>query len=100
MIVCVTADGDNLEAQVDSRFARCNYFLFVDTETLKYEAVKNPFKDADHGAGPQAVQFVLDRGAEKIITGNIGPKAEMILKSAGIEVIFGSGKVKDVIKNL
>lgn len=42
MKICVTSQGDNLEARVDPRFGRCQYFLIIDTDTLKFESIKNP----------------------------------------------------------
>jgi predicted Fe-Mo cluster-binding NifX family protein len=42
MKICVTSQGDNLDAQVDPRFGRCKYFIIVNTDTLEFEAVKNP----------------------------------------------------------
>jgi predicted Fe-Mo cluster-binding NifX family protein len=50
MKICVTSQGDNLEAQTDPRFGRCQFFIFLDTETLEFEAIKNPNVDAMGGA--------------------------------------------------
>lgn len=36
MKVCVTSNGDNLEATVDPRFGRCGYFIIVDPGTLEF----------------------------------------------------------------
>lgn len=33
MLICITAQGDNLDSEIDPRFGRCNYFIFYDTET-------------------------------------------------------------------
>ncbi|PMP68903.1 MAG: dinitrogenase iron-molybdenum cofactor biosynthesis protein [Thermodesulfobacterium geofontis] len=100
MIVCITAQGNNLDSEIDPRFGRCSYFIFYDTETKTYEVFPNKWKEAMGGAGTQAAQFVLEKGAKKIITGNVGPRAEAIFKLAGIEVVLTSGKVKEVINNL
>jgi len=100
MLVCITAQGDSLDSEVDPRFGRCNYFIFYDTETKKYEVVPNRWKEAMGGAGTQAAQFVLEKGAKKVITGNIGPRAEAIFKLANIEVVQASGKVSEVINKL
>ena len=100
MLICITAQGDNLDSEIDPRFGRCNYFIFYDTETKKYEVFPNKWKEASGGAGPQAAQFVLEKGAKKVVTGNLGPKAEAIFKMTGIEVVLTSGKIKDVINNL
>ena len=100
MIVCITAKGDTLDSEIDPRFGRCGYFIFYDTETKNYEVFPNKWKEAMGGAGTQAAQFVLEKGAKKVVTGNLGPRAEAIFKLAGIEVILTSGKVKDTINNL
>ncbi len=100
MIVCITATGNSVDAEVDPRFGRCSYFAFYDTESGSIEFVENQWKEAMGGAGIQAAQFVVQRGAKKVITGRVGPNAERVLNEAGVEIIFGSGLVKDVIKNL
>ena len=51
MKVCVTAVSVDLEAQVDTRFGRCGYFIIVDSESMKFEAVPNTSAGAMGGAG-------------------------------------------------
>ena len=42
MRVCVTAMSAGLNAQVDPRFGRAAYFVFVDTDSMDSESVSNP----------------------------------------------------------
>ncbi|MFH1415385.1 MAG: NifB/NifX family molybdenum-iron cluster-binding protein [Elusimicrobiota bacterium] len=96
MIICITSTGNDLEAQLDFRFGRCRYFIFLDNNTGKFDAVENPAVNAMHGAGIQSSQLVLERKPDAVITGNIGPNASSILATAGINVFGGlSGTVKE-----
>ena len=99
MKICVTAQGGNLDSEIDPRFGRCKYFLFIDKETLEFEAVENPNIDATGGAGIQSGQLVAGKGAGALLTGNVGPNAFETLKTAGIDVVTGlSGSVKEAIE--
>jgi predicted Fe-Mo cluster-binding NifX family protein len=99
MKICISSQGTTLDAQVDPRFGRCAYFIFANTETLEFEAVKNPNIDAVGGAGIQSGQLMANKSIKAVITGNIGPNAFQTLHAAGIEVITGaSGSVKEVIE--
>jgi len=99
MKICISSQGNTLDSQIDPRFGRCLYFLIVDTDTLEYEAIKNPNIDAMGGAGIQSGQLVAGRQVKAVITGNVGPNAFQTLKAAGIQVITGaSGSVKEVIE--
>jgi len=51
MIVCVTATAGDLNAQVDPRFGRCPYFVFVDPDTMAIETMPNDAIVASGGAG-------------------------------------------------
>jgi predicted Fe-Mo cluster-binding NifX family protein len=86
MKVVVTASGTHLDAPISPIFGRCRIYLFVDTETLAYEAVENPASSASAGAGIQAAQFVVEHGARALLTGNIGPNAANALQAADVPV--------------
>ena len=47
--ICVTSTGPSLDAPVDPRFGRCQYFVIVDSETMEYEAMQNPSMGASGG---------------------------------------------------
>ncbi|MBN1272688.1 MAG: hypothetical protein JXB26_10515 [Candidatus Aminicenantes bacterium] len=98
-IICFSALGKELSSEIDPRFGRAAYFLFINIRTGSFEAVKNPFVDAGQGAGTQTAQMVADKGATTVFTGDCGPKAKIVLQAAGIEVKTGfSGKVEEILR--
>ena len=99
MKVCVSATAPGLDAQVDSRFGRCQYFTFVDLDTRESESVENPGITASGGAGIQAAQVIANKGVAVVLTGNVGPNAYTTLQAAGIKIITGvSGTVSKVVE--
>ena len=99
MKVAVSATGPDLEAQVDSRFGRCQYFVIVDPDSMQSEGIENSSAVAPGGAGIAAAQMIAGKGVEAVLTGNCGPNAYQVLSPAGIKVITGVlGKVRDVVQ--
>jgi predicted Fe-Mo cluster-binding NifX family protein len=99
MKVCVTSTGPNLDSEMDPLFGRCQYFLFVDPESLEFEAVENPNFAVAEGAGIQSAQLVANKGVQVVITGQIGPKAFSVFQAAGVKVLVeGSGKVRELLE--
>ncbi|HBT03829.1 MAG TPA: dinitrogenase iron-molybdenum cofactor biosynthesis protein, partial [Thermodesulfobacterium commune] len=45
MKICIVSQGKDLEAEIDSRFGRCRYFVFYDTETGEYEVIENTWRE-------------------------------------------------------
>jgi len=97
MKIAVAATGGSLDAQVSEQFGRCQYFLIVDAETLRFEAFSNPASGMAGGAGPAAVQEIVNRKPEVVLAGNFGPKAQQALTAAGIRYAEATGKVRDAV---
>jgi predicted Fe-Mo cluster-binding NifX family protein len=96
MRIVVTADGAGFDAPASPVFGRCQTYIFVDTETLQWEAVENPARGAPGGAGIQAAQFVVERGAQAVVTGQVGPNAMNVLQAANVPVyLFSGGTVRE-----
>ncbi len=101
MKVIVSSTGEGLDAEMDPRFGRCQYFVLVDTETMTAETHANPGASASGGAGFQAAQFCSDVGAKAVISGSFGPNAFNTLQEAGIEMYpTAGGKIKDLVESL
>ena len=99
MKIAISATSDSLDAQIDPRFGRCEYFVIVDIETMKFEALPNKSRSAMSGAGIQAAQAIANRGVQAVLTGNVGPNAFQVLSSAGIDVTTGvSGTVREAVE--
>ena len=75
MKIAITATGPSLDDQVEARFGRAPYYLFVETETMEVETVQNPNAAAGGGAGIQSAQLMSDHDVKYVLTGNCGPNA-------------------------
>jgi predicted Fe-Mo cluster-binding NifX family protein len=96
-MLCVTARGPGLGADIDPRFGRAAYYVFVDDAGAVSEGVEN--QPGAHGAGVQAGQIVAQRKPEAVITGAVGPNAMQTLGAAGIKVyIAEGGTVSDAVQ--
>lgn len=99
MKIVVTSAGATLEDQVDSRFGRSPYHLFIETEDLSFEAVENPNVTVKGCAGHPTAKLLGNRGVQVILTGNCGPGHREELEALGIEVVLGvSGQVRQVVE--
>jgi predicted Fe-Mo cluster-binding NifX family protein len=99
MKIAISSTGKDLNCQIDPRFGRCQYFIFIDPETMEFEALENEGLMAMGGAGVQAAQLIAQRGATALITGNLGPNAASALSGSGIKIyLVSSGTVKEAIE--
>jgi predicted Fe-Mo cluster-binding NifX family protein len=100
MKIGVSSTGENLDAQVDPRFGRCEYFIIVDSETMSFTIVANESARASGGAGIQAAQTIANTGVNTVLTGNMGPNAFRTLSAANIKVFSGAqGTIREAIEN-
>jgi predicted Fe-Mo cluster-binding NifX family protein len=99
MEIAVTATGADLDAPISPVFGRCPFYVLVDTETKHFEAVENPEMRSLRGAGFEAPAFIVGRGAQAVVTGNVGPNAFSVLQACGVPVYLFEGRtVREAIE--
>jgi len=86
MKIIITSKEKFMEGAIDPRFGRCANFLVYDEISGGIEAVENLNASMAGGAGVQAAQFAVSKGADAVISGSFGPNAFNALKAAGIEM--------------
>jgi predicted Fe-Mo cluster-binding NifX family protein len=100
MKIAITATAPNLDADIDPRFGRCQYFVIAEPDTMEFEALENSGATAGGGASIATAQTLAGKNVEAVLTGNCGPNAYDVLAAAGIKVVTGvSGKVRDAIQS-
>lgn len=98
MKIAISSSGKDLEAQIDPRFGRCQYFLIVETDDMSFEVCDNNNAALGGGAGIQSAQFIASKGAQALITGFCGPNAVDTLNAAGIRIYTGqTGTIRDLV---
>ncbi|MGI6566636.1 MAG: NifB/NifX family molybdenum-iron cluster-binding protein [Limnochordia bacterium] len=98
MKLAITSQGKDLDAALDPRFGRCQYFIIIDTDTDEYIAAANDSLSAAGGAGIQSAQFLVNQGVDAVVTGRVGPNATRTLQAGGIKVYAATGgTVRDAL---
>ncbi len=103
MKTIITATDKKLSAPFDLRFGRAAWFCLYDHETKKATFHENFHVDDGHGAGQKAAESAYELGAERVISGDFGPKAKDILDRLKIQMVIIEDEnqaVEDVIKKL
>ena len=99
MKIAITSSGESLDSQVDPRFGRAAYFVIGDPETMDFSPIANANVTVGGGAGISSAKVVIDAGAEVVLTGNCGPKAESALIGGGVKLYTGvTGTVAEAIE--
>ncbi len=87
MKIAISAQGQDMNSELDPRFGRTSGFIIYDTQTRESSFLANTQNmQAMQGAGIQTAQNVAQAGAEAVITGHVGPKAFAALQSGGIGI--------------
>jgi predicted Fe-Mo cluster-binding NifX family protein len=97
MKIAVTAQGKEVNSQMDPRFGRAMFIIVTDTDTGRIETHDNTVNlNAAQGAGIQTAQNVANLNVEAVITGNVGPNAFRTLSAAKIKVFLAE---KQTVQN-
>ena len=97
--IAVTADGPNLDARVSHRFGTSPYMIFVDPETMTFEAKPNPGAANGPAAGIQLVVLAISKKVDAVLTGFCSPTALGYLSAHEMKVNTGvTGTVADAVE--
>jgi len=73
--------------------------MLIDPETKIFTIEENPAQNASGGAGVKAAQWMIDKEAAAVITGNLGPKAHDVLSSANMPAFKSQGgSIEETLK--
>ena len=100
MKIVISSTGPDLDSAVDPRFGRAAYLLIVDSESGELvESINNATGvNAGQGAGIKAASLIVDKGAEVVLTGRLGPNAMAVVEKANIKIVSNiSGTVREAV---
>ncbi len=104
MIVAATTLKGGIEDTITPQFGRAATFTIVEIsgeEIVNSRVIENAAASRPSGAGIAASQTLIDSGVEILLTGNVGPKAMNVLRSAGIRIYRADGMtVKKAVERL
>lgn len=104
-IAVPSSNGGGLEDTLAPVFARAPVFTIVDVENNEIKNVRtlqNQAAYAGGGAGPMAVQMLINEGVDTVVTAQIGPNAIGAIQAAGIRYYtFPAGTpIKEAIESI
>jgi len=88
--ITIPSVGEDLDAQIDPRFGRCQYFLILDEKGKLLKSIANQGCAAMRGAGTSAAQLIVDQRVDVLIVGNIGPNAYGFLNASNVKIFTGA----------
>jgi predicted Fe-Mo cluster-binding NifX family protein len=86
MKIILPADENNNGTTVCVSFGRAPFFMIYDTESKQASFKDNPAASSPGGAGVKAAQFVVDSGAEVLLTPRCGDNAAEVLSADGTRI--------------
>lgn len=95
MNIAFCSTGTDRTSKLDQRFGRTEFFVVINTETNEVHHFVNEAKNASGGAGPQAIQQLVDNNIEIVIAPEIGPKAYDAMVTMGIKA-YAQGQLTTI----
>ena len=95
-IAIPTADG-----KLCPHFGHCEAFALVDVDTEKQEITKQEMVPAPPHQPGLLPRWLAERGAELVIAGGMGARAQAIFAQNGIQVLVGAAPddLESIVKN-
>ena len=103
MKTIITSTGNQLNSIFDLRFGRAGWFCLYDDQSGEISFIENENINSQSGAGTNTVEKVVELGAQKVISGDFGPKAKELLEKFNIQMVLlqdDNSTVQHIIDNL
>ncbi|HDO26976.1 MAG TPA: dinitrogenase iron-molybdenum cofactor biosynthesis protein [Bacteroidetes bacterium] len=103
MKTVITSTGNQLSSTFDLRFGRAKYFCLYDENTKETKFYQNPNTAANSGAGVKTAEKMVELEAQKVISGDFGPKAKDLLEKFNIQMVIlpdDKRSVKEIIDSI
>lgn len=88
MKTVITAEGNNSASRFDRRFGRAAWFCLYDDITGETTFIQNDNINASGGAGTKSAEKMVEIDAQKVISGDFGPKAKDLLNKFNIQMVI------------
>ncbi|SMC34504.1 NifB/NifX family molybdenum-iron cluster-binding protein [Papillibacter cinnamivorans] len=86
MKIAIPVDENKPSTGVCVSFGRAPYFMIFDTVSGENVFMDNSAAASQGGAGIKAAQFIVDAGAEVLLTPRCGENAAQVLSAAGVRM--------------
>ena len=91
-LIAISSLGRCLDDQLDPVLGRAALFLLIQSSDESYSVLDNSAAERSaQGAGLHTAETLIKRGVGVVISGDCGPKALEVLKSAGVHVLRAPG---------
>ncbi|WP_299580770.1 NifB/NifX family molybdenum-iron cluster-binding protein [uncultured Sunxiuqinia sp.] len=100
-MIAISATDKKLTAPMDLRFGRAPYFYLTDGKESRF--IVNPYCQEEHDVAPRVVKLLSEEKVDRIITGEVGPKAHTKLQQKNIQIIMLEEeriKISQVVKKI
>ena len=99
MKIAFSSFGPNLLSQLSPRVRGCHYLLIVDPADMRLEVFENTRGDLEDNDRCPAVEYMLSRKVNALITGRCRQGTFQLLTDAGMYIYLKqSGTVKEVLE--
>ncbi len=85
-MIAVCAKSQGLDALVEERFGRAQYFVLFNEDNSEVAFIDNAAKHESGGAGGMAVRLLHDAQVDVVLVPELGPKAMDAIKAFEIKV--------------
>jgi len=98
-IIAVSTSGIKPDSTVEPVIGRADFFLFFDKQGNFIRAAPNPHRDLRQNSGTLVAKYLSEAGARAVLGGNVGPRAALALRQAGIIISFPhSGPADEAVR--